>query len=61
MRQTIVLVLIGGVSAGVLATGLAVSSLILDGLGAAGIVVCAIGLLHHGLRVSLDWFVSKTT
>jgi hypothetical protein len=61
MRQTLVLVIIGGAGVSALAMGLVVSSLILDGLGAAGIVACVIGLLDRGLRAFLDWFVSKTT
>ena len=61
MRQTVVLVIIGCGGIGALAAGLAVSSLMLDGLGAAGIAACAIGLLSRGLRVFMDWFVSQTT
>ena len=61
MRQTLVLVMIGGAGVGALAAGLVVSSLMLDGLGAAGIVTCAIGLLNRGFRAFLDWFVSQTT
>lgn len=61
MRRTLVLVIIGGAGVGSLAAGLAISSLPLDGLGAALIVASAIGLLNHGLRAFLDWFVSQTT
>ena len=61
MRHTLVLVIIGGAGAGMLAAGLTISSLLLDSLGAAGIVAAAIGLLNRGLRAFLDWFVSQTT
>ncbi len=61
MRHTLVLVIIGSAGVGALVAGLAASSLMLDGLGAAGIVGSAIGLLHRGLRAFLDWFVSQTT
>jgi hypothetical protein len=61
MRHTLVLVIIGSAGVGALAAGLAVSSLMLDGIGAAGIVASAIGLLNRGLRAFLDWFVSQST
>jgi len=61
MRHTLVLVIVGGAGVGALVAGLAASSLMLDGLGAAGIVASAIGLLNRGLRAFLDWFVSQTT
>ena len=61
MRHTLVLVIIGSAGVSALVTGLAISSLMLDALGAAGIVASAIGLLNHGLRAFLEWFVSQTT
>jgi len=61
MRHTLVLVIIGSAGVGALATGLAISSLMLDSLGAVGIVASAIGLLNRGLRAFLEWFVSQTT
>lgn len=61
MRRMLVLVIIGSAGVGALVTGLAVSSPMLDGLGAAGIVASAIGLFNRGLRAFLDWFVSQTT
>jgi hypothetical protein len=61
VRHTLVLVIIGGASVGALATGLAISSLLLDGLGTVGIVAATLGLLNRGLRAFLDWFVSRTT
>ena len=61
MRHTVMLVIIGGAGVGALAAGLAISSLLLDGLGVAAIVAAAIGLLSRGVRAFLDWFVSQTT
>ena len=61
VRHTLALVIIGGAGVGALTAGLAISSLVLDGLGVAGIVTAAIGLLNRGLRAFLDWFVSQTT
>ena len=61
MRHTLVLVIVGGAGVGALVAGLAASSLMLDALGAAGIVASAIGLLNRGLRAFLEWFVSQTT
>jgi hypothetical protein len=61
VRHTLVLVIIGGAGAGALVTGLAISSLLLDGFGTVGMVIAAIGLLNRGLQAFLDWFVSQTT
>ena len=61
MLHTVVLVIIGGAGVGALAAGLVISSLLLDGLGVAGIIAAAVGLLNRGLRAFLDWFVSQST
>ena len=61
MRQTLVLVIIGGAGVSTLAAGLVISSPMLAGLGAVGIVACLVGLLNRGVRAFLDWFVSQTT
>ena len=61
MGHTFVLLIIGGAAVGALTVGLAISSLLLDGIGAAGILAASIGLLNRGLRAFLDWFVSQTT
>ena len=61
MRRTLVLVIVGGASVGALAAGVATSSLMLGGLGIAGLVASAIILLGQAVREFLDWFVSRTT
>jgi len=61
VRQTLVLVIIGGAGASALVAGLVLSSPMLDGLGAVGLVACALGLLNRWLRAFLDWFVSQST
>jgi len=61
VRHTLVLVIIGGAGVCALLAGLAISSVLLDGLGIAGIVAAVIGLLNRGLHAFLEWFVSQTT
>jgi hypothetical protein len=61
VRQTLVLVIVGCAGASALVAGLVLSSPMLDGLGALGLVACVIGLLNRGLRAFLEWFVSQST